>query len=63
MINSGAEAVAFAKEGADIAIVYVNEHEDAEEVKRDVEQAGRTACLSIATLEKNRYVTMLWNRP
>ncbi len=60
MIHSGAEAVAFAKEGADIAMVYLNEH--AEEAS-GVRQAGRAACLSVATLEKNRSVTILWNRP
>lgn len=42
-----AVAVAFAKEGADVAIVYLNEHEDAEETKRQVEQEGRK-CLLIA---------------
>ncbi|WP_374018794.1 hypothetical protein ABU162_03235 [Paenibacillus thiaminolyticus] len=45
MINSGAEAVAFAKEGTDIAIVYLNEHEDTVEAKRHVEQAGRRCVL------------------
>jgi len=34
-------AILFAKEGADVAIVYKDEHEDAKETKRDVEQAGR----------------------
>ncbi|WP_231633100.1 SDR family oxidoreductase [Numidum massiliense] len=41
-------AVAFAKEGADVAIVYFNEHEDAEETKRIVEQKERR-CMAIAT--------------
>src|SRR4051812_32208662 len=40
-------AVHFAREGADIAIVYLDEHEDAEETKRMVEQEGRR-CLTIA---------------
>ncbi len=40
-------AVAFAKEGADVAIVYLNEHTDAEETKRHVEQKGRR-CVAIA---------------
>ena len=31
-----AVAVLFAREGADVAIVYLDEHEDAEETKRDV---------------------------
>src|SRR5437016_3275736 len=40
-------AVAFAKEGADVAVVYLQEHEDAKETKRLVEAAG-TRCLLIA---------------
>ncbi|WJQ00921.1 SDR family oxidoreductase [Geobacillus stearothermophilus] len=42
-----AVAVHFAKEGADVAIIYLNEHEDAEETKRLVEQEGRR-CLAMA---------------
>ncbi|MBY6269843.1 SDR family oxidoreductase [Parageobacillus thermoglucosidasius] len=42
-----AVAVHFAKEGADVAVIYLNEHEDAEETKRLVEQEGKT-CLLIA---------------
>jgi NAD(P)-dependent dehydrogenase (short-subunit alcohol dehydrogenase family) len=38
-----ATAIAFAREGADIAIVYLNEHEDAAETKRLVEREGRRA--------------------
>jgi NAD(P)-dependent dehydrogenase (short-subunit alcohol dehydrogenase family) len=38
-------AVLFAREGADIAIVYLNEHEDAEETRRAVEAEGRNATL------------------
>jgi NAD(P)-dependent dehydrogenase (short-subunit alcohol dehydrogenase family) len=40
-------AVAFAKEGADVAIVYLNEHEDAKETQRLVEKEGRK-CVLIA---------------
>lgn len=40
-------AVAFAQEGADVGIVYLNEHEDAKETKRAVEQQGRR-CITIA---------------
>ncbi|MDG0875408.1 hypothetical protein FLT15_16245 [Paenibacillus thiaminolyticus] len=43
MIHSGAEAVVSAKEGPDIAIVYLNKH--AEEAKR--RRAGRTRCVLI----------------
>lgn len=42
-----AVAIAYAKEGADVAIVYLDEHEDAEETKRQVEQEGRR-CLTLA---------------
>ena len=42
-----AVAVAFAKEGADVAIGYLNENEDAKQTKRAIEQLGRR-CLAIA---------------
>lgn len=38
-------AVLYAKEGADVAIIYLNETEDAEETKRMVEQEGRRCLL------------------
>ena len=38
-------AIYYAKEGADAAIVYPNEHEDAQETKRLVEQEGRRCLL------------------
>lgn len=40
-----AVAIAFAREGADIVISYLNEDEDAKETKRWVEDAGRKAIL------------------
>ncbi len=40
-----AVALAYAREGADVLIAYLDEHDDAEETKRLVEQAGRTAVL------------------
>lgn len=42
-----AVAIAFAKEGADVAIVYLNEHKDAEETKSMVEEQGQS-CILIA---------------
>lgn len=42
-----AVAIFFAKEGADVAVVYLNEHEDAQETVRLVEQEGRR-CIAIA---------------
>ncbi len=42
-----AVAILFAKEGADVAILYLNEEEDAQETKRQVEAEGRR-CVAIA---------------
>jgi NAD(P)-dependent dehydrogenase (short-subunit alcohol dehydrogenase family) len=42
-----ATSIAFAKEGADIAIVYLEEHDDAAETKRLVEKEG-VRCVTIA---------------
>jgi NAD(P)-dependent dehydrogenase (short-subunit alcohol dehydrogenase family) len=40
-----AVAIAFAREGADVLISYLSEHEDAEETARYVREAGRTCVL------------------
>ena len=40
-----AVAIAFAREGADVLISYLDEHDDAQETRRRVEQAGRKAVL------------------
>ncbi|OMH23975.1 NAD(P)-dependent oxidoreductase [Tersicoccus phoenicis] len=40
-----AVAIAFAREGADVVIAYLDEHDDAKETARWVEQAGRRAVL------------------
>jgi NAD(P)-dependent dehydrogenase (short-subunit alcohol dehydrogenase family) len=40
-----AVAVLFAREGADVAIVYLESHDDAEETKRHVEKEGRQCLL------------------
>ena len=42
-----AVAIAFAREGADVLVSYLDEHEDAAETRRLVEEAGRR-CLTIA---------------
>lgn len=42
-----AAAVAFAREGADVAVLYLDEHKDAEETKQLVEQEGRR-CLALS---------------
>src|ERR687893_1049385 len=40
-----AVAIAYAREGADVLISYLDEHEDARETARWVEEAGRKAVL------------------
>ncbi|MBK4733642.1 SDR family oxidoreductase [Noviherbaspirillum pedocola] len=47
-----AVAVLFAREGADVAIVYLNEHGDAEETRQHIEREGRR-CLCIPGDVKN----------
>jgi NAD(P)-dependent dehydrogenase (short-subunit alcohol dehydrogenase family) len=42
-----AVAVAFAREGADVAIVYLNEHDDARATQKRIDELGR-CCLTIA---------------
>jgi NAD(P)-dependent dehydrogenase (short-subunit alcohol dehydrogenase family) len=42
-----AVAIMYAREGADVVVIYLNEHQDAEETKRLVEKEGRR-CLLIA---------------
>jgi len=43
-----AVALLFAKEGADIAIVYLNEHKDAQETKHTIEEKYDRNCLALA---------------
>ena len=47
-----ATTVAFAREGADVAIVYLNEHADARETARLVEAEGRQALLIACDIAK-----------
>jgi NAD(P)-dependent dehydrogenase (short-subunit alcohol dehydrogenase family) len=46
-----AVAIAYAREGADVLISYLNEHEDAKETQRWVEEAGRQAVLCPGDLQ------------
>lgn len=50
-----AVAVLFAREGADIAISYLNEHEDARETKRRVEEEGQRCILLPGDVADERY--------
>jgi NAD(P)-dependent dehydrogenase (short-subunit alcohol dehydrogenase family) len=50
-----AVAVLFAKEGADIAIAYLNEHPDAKETKRLVEQEGQRCLLFAGDVGREKF--------
>src|SRR5688500_11283620 len=49
-----AVAVAFAREGARIAVVYLNEHKDARDTARLIEEEGSQALLIAADLGKEK---------
>ncbi|GBQ79669.1 dehydrogenase [Gluconacetobacter johannae DSM 13595] len=57
-----AVAIAFAREGADIAIAYYNEHEDARETASWVEKAGRNAILLPGDVAERQHCLMLIER-
>ena len=50
-----AVAVLFAREGADVAIVYLNEHEDAQETRRHVKQEGRRCLLIPGNVKDTKF--------
>lgn len=50
-----AVAIAFAREGADVLISYLNEHEDARETARWVEEAGRKAVLVAGDIQEEAH--------
>jgi len=52
-----ATAVLFAREGADVAIAYLDEHQDAEEAKRLVEAEGARCILIPGNLREKRNCT------
>ncbi|MEJ5990106.1 SDR family oxidoreductase [Ramlibacter sp. PS3R-8] len=50
-----AVAVLYAREGADVAIVYLTSHEDAEETKRHVEKEGRQCLLIPGDVKDSKF--------
>lgn len=50
-----AAAVHFAREGADVAIMYLDEHEDAENAKRMVEAEGQRCLLIAGDIRDSRH--------
>ena len=57
-----AVALAFAREGADVAISYLNEHGDAQETQRLVEGAGRRALMLPGNIADEAHCTSLVRR-
>jgi NAD(P)-dependent dehydrogenase (short-subunit alcohol dehydrogenase family) len=51
-----AVAIAFAREGADVLISYLSEHEDAQDTARHVEQAGQKCVLVAGDLSDRAHV-------
>lgn len=50
-----AVAILFAKEGADVVVSYLNEHEDARQTQKDVEKYGRKCILKPGDLTQEGY--------
>jgi NAD(P)-dependent dehydrogenase (short-subunit alcohol dehydrogenase family) len=57
-----AVALAFAREGADVLIAYLDEHEDAKETERLVKEAGRKAVLMAGDLADPAHCRALVDR-
>lgn len=57
-----AVAIAFAREGADVVVAYLDEHEDAKETARWVEQAGRQCLLLPGDLAQKAHCDELVSR-
>jgi NAD(P)-dependent dehydrogenase (short-subunit alcohol dehydrogenase family) len=57
-----AVAIAFAKQGADVAIGYLNEHPDAEETKRLVEEKGRRCIVLAGDIGDSTFCREMVNR-
>jgi NAD(P)-dependent dehydrogenase (short-subunit alcohol dehydrogenase family) len=56
-----AVAIAFAREGADVAISYLDEHEDAKDTARWVEEAGRQCLLLPGDLANKSHCSAIVN--
>lgn len=57
-----AAAIAFAKEGADISIIYLNEHKDAENIKSRIESIGRRCILIPGDIGDEKFCTDAVNK-
>lgn len=50
-------ALLFAQEGADVAIVYLNEHEDAKDTQKKIQELGRACLLIPGDIAKEKFCT------
>ena len=57
-----AVAIAYAREGADILVAYLNENEDAREVKALIEREGRKAVLVAGDLQDAKHCRAIVER-
>jgi NAD(P)-dependent dehydrogenase (short-subunit alcohol dehydrogenase family) len=57
-----AVAIAFAREGADVLIAYLDEHDDAKETAKWVEQAGRKAVLVAGDISRREQCAAIVQR-
>jgi NAD(P)-dependent dehydrogenase (short-subunit alcohol dehydrogenase family) len=57
-----AVAIAYAREGADVLIAYLNEHDDAKETQRLVEAAGRKALVLAGDVGSSEHCRMIVER-
>jgi NAD(P)-dependent dehydrogenase (short-subunit alcohol dehydrogenase family) len=57
-----ATALLFAQEGADIAIVYLNEHEDANDTKKKIEDYGRKCLLIPGDITSEKFCIQAVNK-
>jgi NAD(P)-dependent dehydrogenase (short-subunit alcohol dehydrogenase family) len=57
-----AVAILFAKEGADVAVVYLNEHDDARTTQKEVENYGRECLLISGDLESEDFCKSIIER-
>src|SRR5881227_1301450 len=57
-----AVAIAFAREGADVLISYLNEHEDAEDTARVVRESGRRAVTVPGDITSQQHCEQLVDR-
>lgn len=57
-----AVAIAYAREGADVVVSYLNEHEDAEDTVEWIEEAGRKALLMAGDITDEKHCSELMAR-